>query len=131
MQEYAHQYLELINPHLKPRDPSVQFISSVTNKNIVEGAELGASYWVKNLVSPVKFSQAMSETIKLSTDSKIFLEVGPHSALAGPVRQILLAENSKDEYISVLTRGKDSCEEILRAVGQLFLQNYSVDFEKV
>lgn len=131
MKEYARQYLELISPHLKPRSPSVPFISSVTNQVIVEGAELGASYWVENLVSPVRFSQAMSQTIKLSADNKIFLEVGPHSALAGPIRQILMAENSKDEYVSVLTRGKDSYEESLRAVGQLYLQNYPVDFEKV
>ena len=131
MHKYARQYLELIGPHLKPRSPLVPFISSVTNQNIVKGAMLGASYWVENLLSPVKFSQAMSQTINLFTDNNIFLEVGPHSALAGPVRQILMAENSQDEYVSVLTRGKDSYEEILRAVGQLYLHNYPVDFEKV
>ena len=131
MQEYARQYHELIAPHLEPRNPGIPFISSVTNKDLAHGGELGAAYWVDNLVSPVKFAQALAGTIRASTESKVFLEVGPHSALAGPIRQILKAESSKDDYVSVLTRGKDSNEEVLRAVGQLYLLNHPVDLERV
>lgn len=130
MESLANQYLDLMSCHLNPRDPSVPFISSVTNQVINQGAELGPSYWVQNLVSPVKFSTAMSMAINFSTSKKIFLEIGPHSTLAGPIRQILKAENSSDEYVSVLTRGKDAYEEVLRAVGQLQLQNYPVNLEQ-
>jgi SAM-dependent methyltransferase len=131
MEGCADRYLDFISRHLKPRDPSVPFISSVTNQVIYKGAELGPSYWVQNLVSPVKFSTAMSLAINFSTSKKICVEIGPHSALAGPIRQILKAENSGDNYINVLTRGKDSHEEVLGAVGELQLQNYPVNLEQV
>ncbi|WYZ36126.1 hypothetical protein EsH8_XI_000009 [Colletotrichum jinshuiense] len=61
----------------------------------------------------------------------IFLEIGPHSALAGPIRQIVGAEKAKAEYISVLTRGKDSHQELLRAVGELWLHNQPVALDRV
>ncbi|TQN64570.1 Highly reducing polyketide synthase FUM1, partial [Colletotrichum shisoi] len=40
--------------------------------------------------------------------AKVFLGIGPQSALAGPIRQILAAKKVNAEYISVLTRGRDS-----------------------
>lgn len=107
----------------------IPFISSVTNKDLAHGCGLGASYWVDNLVSPVKFAQALAGAVHVFPGSKVFLEVGPHSSLSGPIRQILKAENSKDDYVSVLARGKNSHEEILRAVGQLYLLGQPVDFE--
>lgn len=129
MQEIAQDYLDLIAPHLQPRRPMIPFLSSVTNKDLAQGCELAASYWVDNLVSPVKFSQALAGCVHVFPGrSKVFLEVGPHSTLAGPVRQILKAENAKDDYVSVLTRGKNSHEEVLRALGQLYLLSQPVDF---
>lgn len=131
MRECARDYHDLIVSHLKPRSPVIPFISSVTNKDLSQGGDLGASYWVDNLVSPVKFSQALAGTVHVLPGSKVFLEVGPHSALAGPIRQILKAENSKDDYVSVLTRGKNSHEEVLRALGQLYLLGNPVNFARL
>lgn len=131
MESVASRYLNLMSPHIKPRDPSIPFVSSVTNQVISKGAELGPSYWVQNLVSPVKFHTAVSKAIHSFETDKVFLEIGPHSTLAGPIRQIIGAENSRDEYISVLTRNKDSHEEILRAIGQLWLHNYPVALDRL
>jgi SAM-dependent methyltransferase len=131
MEACADRYLELMGPYVKPHDPSVPFISSVTNQVICQGAELSPSYWVQNLVSRVKFSTSISQAINFSGSSKIFLEIGPHSTLAGPIRQILKIEKSSDEYVNVLSHDKDSHEEFLRAVGQLWLQNYPVALEQV
>lgn len=43
----------------------------------------------------------------------------------------MAAENIRAEYISVLTRGKDSHEEFLRTLGQLWMQNYPVSLDHV
>ncbi|KAH6715991.1 hypothetical protein BKA61DRAFT_720187 [Leptodontidium sp. MPI-SDFR-AT-0119] len=129
METVASRYLELMSPHLKPCDPSLPFFSSVTNKAISNGQGFGAAYWVQNLISPVKFNSALSKVINSSMGDNVFLEVGPHAALAGPIRQIMAAENIRAEYISVLTRGKDSHEEFLRTLGQLWMQNYPVSLD--
>lgn len=131
MRDLAQQYHDLITPYLAPKQPLVPFLSSVTKKALAAAEQFAASYWVDNLISPVRFSQALSLSLGLFSGSKVLVEIGPHSALAGPIRQILKAENSKDEYVSVLTRGKDSHEEVLRALGQLYLLNYPVDFDRL
>jgi SAM-dependent methyltransferase len=131
MKAPADQYLDFISPHLNPRNPTVPFFSSVTNQTISNATELGPSYWVQNLVSPVKFATAVSQATNSFEVNKTFLEIGPHSALAGPIRQILKAENSSDEYVNVLSRDKGSHGEVLRAVGQLWLQNYPVALDQV
>lgn len=134
MESVASRYLELLIPHIRARSPSIPFISSVSNKVISEGLDLGPSYWVQNLVSPVKFSTAVSKAIHSSTSNQTFLEIGPHAALAGPTRQIFGAETPKtneNEYLSVLNRDKDSHEEFLKAVGQLWLRNYPVAMDRL
>jgi len=112
-------------------DPAVPFYSSVTCKTIKSGEELGPEYWVNNLVSPVRFSTAVSQIVQQIPGRKTFLEIGPHSALAGPVRQILKSAKSSDEYLSVLTRGGNSHADVLNAVGQLWSANQPVDLAPV
>lgn len=131
MQVVASQYLDLLNPHIKPRNPKTPFVSSVTNQVISKASELGPEYWVQNLVSPVLFDGAVREILRSGKSEKAFLEIGPHSALAGPIRQILAAEKVNAEYTSVLTRGKDSHQELLRAVGEMWLHNQPVALNRV
>lgn len=132
MESVATRYLNLLGPHVRPQNPNSDFISTVAGHSVTDGSELGPSYWVQNLVSRVRFSTAVSNAVRSSQSNKIFLEIGPHSALAGPIRQILAAENTGDcEYISVLTRGKDSHEEFLRSLGQLWMNNYPLSLDQV
>ncbi|KAK7718985.1 Type I Iterative PKS [Diaporthe eres] len=127
MKELASQYLHLMPDVSTPKDPQVPFYSSVTCQKIRHGAELGTQYWVDNLTSPVRFSTAVDK-ILLEPGRKTFVEIGPHSSLAGPVRQILKAANATNaEYTSVLTRGQDSHASLLRALGELWSSNHSLD----
>lgn len=71
------------------------FVSSVTGK--VED-RIDASYWVKNLVQPVMFADALQVVLTLHADDKklkllpqAVIEVGPHAALKGPIKQIVEA----------------------------------------
>lgn len=131
MQAVASQYVDLLRPHVQPRDPKTPFFSSVTNQLICKGAELGPDYWAQNLVSPVLFSGAVSKALHTLNSEKAFLEIGPHSALAGPIRQILGAEKINAEYIATLIRGQDAHQELLRAVGELWLRNHPVALDRV
>lgn len=127
MKELASQYLHLMPDVSIPKDPKVPFYSSVTCQKICHGAELGTQYWVDNLTSPVRFSTAVDK-ILLEPGRKTFVEIGPHASLAGPIRQIFKGANATNvEYTSVLTRGQDSHASLLRALGELWSGNHSLD----
>jgi acyl transferase domain-containing protein/NADPH:quinone reductase-like Zn-dependent oxidoreductase/SAM-dependent methyltransferase len=116
---------------VQPNSP--MFVSSVTGNQIPVTQTLGADYWQSNLESPVLFRTAVANLLKRHSEkgnskNLLFLEVGPHSALQGPLRQILAQESMNAPYISCLLRGKNSEETLLSAVGQLYLQNVPVDY---
>ncbi|KAM5506985.1 Type I Iterative PKS [Microsporum canis] len=131
MQKIASLYLSKLRGNVSPSNPQTPFFSSVSCKRIHYGQDLGAEYWVQNLVSPVRFSTAVSNLVSAIQEPKTFLEIGPHSALAGPIRQILKAAQSSDAYINVLTRGKNSHAELLRSLGELWLTNHRLDLAAI
>lgn len=115
----------------------VKFFSSVTGNLKTSG--FGASYWTENLVSQVRFSSALQnladETAKTSPNrdsANIVVEIGPHSALQGPIRQTLSrVSDFKYSYYSPLLRGKDAAYTALSTVAGLFQLGYPVNLESV
>ncbi len=94
----------------------ITFYSSVTGTRKL--TDFGPSYWVSNLVSRVKFSAAsglVAEHLSAAGFSaNVLLEVGPHSALAGPLRQCLSDLKSfKYTYIPALVRKGERCDDHL------------------
>ncbi|KAF4624420.1 hypothetical protein G7Y89_g13751 [Cudoniella acicularis] len=94
---------------------------------------LGAKYWRQNLESPVLFHQAVSEMVtKVPVD--ILVEVGPHGALQGPLRQLSKMVNGDikfPEYLTAIVRGNDNVKDILTLAGSLFNKGYDVDLARV
>lgn len=113
----------------------VTFISSVTGTFKASG--FGSEYWVDNLVSPVRFSDAVQKFAKTHADThqhSIFIEIGPHSALAGPVRQCItgpLGTKISFEYYSVLQRKFDALTSTLTTAGRLFTHGMTLDLQAV
>ncbi|KAI0886112.1 ketoacyl-synt-domain-containing protein [Annulohypoxylon maeteangense] len=103
-------------------EPCIMY-SSVTGCP-VSWEELGPQYWVKNMVSPVLFADAMHQMLSLKSDRPtVILEISPHSTLQGPVKQILDVEEKlgqRPAYYSTLRRGKDAAVTTLDAVGNLW-----------
>ncbi|KAK4243208.1 hypothetical protein C7999DRAFT_36471 [Corynascus novoguineensis] len=121
-----------------------QMVSSVTNSVIPAGTLLDEEYWSRNLVSPVLFNQAVQTLLSDPAFSQVdvLVEVGPHSALAGPIKQIKEALNSSPvgnakskagvSYVPTLIRGEDSGARLLKVAGELFLRGYrQLDMESV
>ncbi|MCJ1395325.1 hypothetical protein MMC18_008209 [Xylographa bjoerkii] len=113
---------------------------SAVSGTLVEASELGPVNWVRNLVSPVLFSDAVSELLyPISLENQraekavdILLEIGPHPALEGPVGQIMKEHGIAEiGYRSVLTRGRNAIETTLATVGALFALGVAVDVAKV
>ncbi|KAI5217919.1 hypothetical protein AUEXF2481DRAFT_7276 [Aureobasidium subglaciale EXF-2481] len=117
---------------------SVIMFSSVTGHH-VEAKQLGPRYWVHNMVKPVEFSGAVHNLCH-HTPSKgsrsrkplvdVLVEIGPHSALQGPLKQIIKAESGKFAEvasISLLSRGRDARITTMEALGTLFQRAYPVN----
>ncbi|KAH6657141.1 BcBOA9 protein [Truncatella angustata] len=110
------------------------FISSVTGE-LKLNFQPGPEYWRENLESPVRFVQAVTRVTELEgLGINHIIEIGPHSALAGPIRQLRdkLGVSSRDlEYTATLVRGENSVTRLLDLVGALFIKGYPVDLARI
>ncbi|KAI4212601.1 MAG: hypothetical protein LQ351_004673 [Letrouitia transgressa] len=94
---------------------------------------LGPKYWRQNLESPVLFHQAVSELLT-QAPVDILVEIGPHSALMGPLRQLQKTLNTDikfPDYFSMITRNGDNVKDVLALAGNLFNKGYDIDVARV
>jgi len=127
----AYQHLDFVDHQW--RCPRRRMISSVTNAEVVDG-QICPEYWASNLTSRVLFNTAVSTLVRTAGLENIggFVEIGPHSALSGPFKQICLSNAFNGfSYIPTLLRNQDAAVNLLRAAGDLFLENYPVDMDSV
>ncbi|KAL9112432.1 MAG: hypothetical protein Q9227_003274 [Pyrenula ochraceoflavens] len=130
----------------------VEVFSSVTGKK-TSPHDLGPDYWVSNLLSQVKFAQAVSCLCLETTASgqtrrpktkpgaankakvDMLVEIGPHSALAGPIRQILQADSVLDkssiDYASSLVRKSSALDSTLALATALLCAGQALDLAAV
>jgi acyl transferase domain-containing protein len=116
----------------KPSSFQAVFFSSVFG-HATPWSMLGARYWRQNLESPVLFHQGVTEMLQ-NSPVDVLVEVGPHSALQGPLRQILktMSDGTKvPKYYTSMTRGSDNVTDVLTLAGTLFTQGYDVDLGRV
>ncbi|KAL4772444.1 hypothetical protein BDW60DRAFT_216463 [Aspergillus nidulans var. acristatus] len=113
------QYESCIGGAIEHKDKMLPLFSSVTTGTITKPTALDAAYWRRNLESPVLFSPAV-RSILTKSRCRTFIEIGPHSALSGPLQQIFRAVETKSElsYIPTLTRNEpDSHTQLLATAG--------------
>lgn len=132
MASAKEKYLQLLREENFPRAdlpgrPRALFVSSVTGKTLDDQDAFSPEYWGANLVSPVRFSTAITHLLGISGEGDLFLEIGPHSTLAGPLRQICGARSRPCNYITSQTRNSDSHVSLLSAFGRLYQENVSID----
>ena len=122
------------------------FYSSVTGSLASPKDLQTVEYWIKNLVSPVQFLQSITtmfaETTpgvkklgarKTSAPITELLEIGPHGALRGPLREIIgeLPRSNKINYETLLIRGVSATQTSLAAAGRLYCHGNGVDIAKI
>lgn len=143
LESIAAEYLDLmgeLSSQQVMKPPTM--ISSVTADVVAADELCSGQYWVRNLVSPVRFSdalvracvppdQARRKTAKESTQPQIddLLEIGPHCALQGPIRETLktLTKVKPIEYSSTLVRFVSAIESLPDALGRLHCGGHSID----
>lgn len=102
----------------------------MTGDDVVD--EAGPAYWRANLESPVLFSDVVEKL--LQTGPQHLIEIGPHSALELPIKQVRTKLNMAEDkvhYGSALYRGKNSVDTVLQLVGNLYLHGHTLSFDDV
>ena len=127
----ADDYREKLQSLDPPRSTVVKFHSSLYGK-LIDAPRLEPNYWVDNLTQSVRFSEAVSSMCQpidgFKTGVSLIIEIGPHSALAGPVKQILKATGRTEvSYLSALTRKRDAVEAALEMASTLFVKGLNLN----
>ena len=123
----------------------VIYSSPVTGDRLSSNAQISSpAHWVKNMIQPVEFLDSLTNLCLSSTlPSKqaitpssvdILLEVGPHAALQGPIRQTISQPHLKDKgivYLSCLRRREDAIGTMQSMVCRLLESGYPVSLGPV
>ncbi|CAI7653198.1 unnamed protein product [Penicillium pancosmium] len=139
MQPFADEYLAALRQILTQGhfDSELIYSSPVTGA-WASGDEVSrAEHWVQNMLQPVLFLDSLTN-LCLSSESQqqidVILEVGPHSALAGPIRQTMglpAFERKGTSYLSCLSRGKNAVETMQTLAASLYGRGSNVDLGAV
>ncbi|CAN8099325.1 unnamed protein product [Discula destructiva] len=125
----------------------VAFSSPVTGGRVLDLATLAQSrHWVDSLVHPVQFvdaftdmvlgqgDQDLSSPVSPSPNVDVVVEVGPHTALGGPIQEILaLAEfqGLQIPYYGCLVRKTSAQDSMQTLAAGLLREGYPVDMDAV
>lgn len=125
MKNVAEAYLNAIEAIKPATTGTATFFSSVTGE-IAEPADLGPAYWVQNLTSTVLFANALG---KMCADDEsrpnMLMELGPHSALKGPILDTLKgvgSSASKIGYAPTVVRNIEPSQSVLDAAGAAYVR---------
>lgn len=140
MQEIAASYLAALETlELHPiRSKSISFYSSLTGKG-TSTEVLDAEYWCRNMTNPVLFCQSCQEMLVAGQNDTnranvdIVVEVGPHSSLKSPVKDIFKTNKCADKitYLPSLLRHTDGLVAVQQLVSDLFALGSLVDIPAV
>ncbi|KAF4589051.1 Polyketide synthase [Ophiocordyceps camponoti-floridani] len=135
MELVAEEYTRSIKD-IKATEGSTKtsFFSSLQGKALDSPSSLTAEYWRDNLVKPVLFSSAL-EALCREAEPTVLVEIGPHAALEGPIKQVLREMGDKVassiKYCPTLVRNKDATASALQTAGRLFVMGQPIRFEEV
>ena len=133
MHAISSEYLRLMGSlesgTISSKGVETTMTSSITGKPVSPSLLSNAKYWVDNLVSPVRFTEALKTMVSQAPlPFSDVLEIGPHSTLRRPIQDTLNEEHSTGPigYISVLNKNKPAFVALLECVGHLFSRGYSI-----
>ncbi|KAK7221935.1 hypothetical protein V2G26_009938 [Clonostachys chloroleuca] len=137
----ADEYCTLMGTLESGEIEQIPMVSSVSGRRVLPAELANAQYWVNNMVSPVRFTDALQTLTQKSSTLKVglsgfsdIIEVGPHPALRRPVLDTIGQEGNRKKqirYTGILHRSRPAVETTLEAVGQLFCLGHQVSISSV
>jgi acyl transferase domain-containing protein/acyl carrier protein len=112
---------------IHPRPATIPIFSTATGA-AVTGPELDATYWWRNMRSPVRFAAAVDALGR--ADHDVFLEISAHPVLAGSIRKCLAGAKKEGLVLPSLRRDEPEREVLLHSLGKLYTSGYPVDWHR-
>ncbi|CAG9990181.1 unnamed protein product [Clonostachys byssicola] len=139
MQPFAKDYRAALAEvlHQAGEFEDVLYSSPVTGGVVQDASEIARpEHWVKNMVQPVLFTDSLTNMCQVNGSQNVdtIIEIGPHSALRGPMRQTWSEPEFKGmqfSYTSCLVRKQDAVQSIQALISTLINQGYPVDLGSV
>ena len=119
---------------------NVIYSSPVTGGRITSAKQLAQpEHWVGSLVQPVQFVKSFTDMVlgekgDASSNVDVVLEVGPHTALGGPVKEILGKpefEGVSVAYVGSLVRNEDARESMLTMAMNLLKKGLEINLPQL
>ncbi|KAG9235236.1 hypothetical protein BJ875DRAFT_399470 [Amylocarpus encephaloides] len=146
MEDISDAYQGLIHDitpgSLSTNQPTLKFFSSVTGRLATREQLASPIYWVANMVSKVNFSAALSELCRDQSSIRsgqngspglCLIEVGPHSALRRPIKEILgvTPASGSTSYHCTLQQEVDACKSLVELAGSLYCLGHSIGMQAI
>ncbi|KAI8228699.1 Highly reducing polyketide synthase gloL [Colletotrichum sp. SAR 10_86] len=112
----------------------ITLLIKAAHKGSMAAVGLGRSQVQKFLRPGVMIGFLFSTAVESVLDdfkSAAFVEMGPHSALAGPIRQILHSKGRVAQYVPTLVRNEDAVSCVLKTAGELWSVGASIELAAV
>ena len=104
--------------------PKLPLYSTVSGRRITSPQT--SDYWNRNMRQTVLFSQALDGMIQDGFNR--FIEIGPHTVLAGSIRDALFRTGTEGETVAALKRGEADIPHICSSIGELFNSGADLDW---
>ncbi|KAL3424012.1 beta-ketoacyl synthase domain-containing protein [Phlyctema vagabunda] len=135
MGDISNAYEALLDQDFVPqvrKSKDVTLFSSVLGRSMDVPAD--TAYWKANMVSPVRFDEAVEAMLTQINGANFLIEIGPSGALAGAIAQIKKkqpAQGAGIQYCTSLSRGQLAINSLFDTAGKIFLAGGMVDLHRV
>lgn len=126
MEPFKEELFDVLKD-IELQSTSLPLYSTVSGKQI-DGKELNADYWWKNVREPVYFAHATDELI--NDGYNVFVEIGPHPVLASSISECLMKQGLKATILTSMKRGAPERATVLESLGALYTLGYQISWEQ-
>ncbi|HWM07841.1 MAG TPA: beta-ketoacyl synthase N-terminal-like domain-containing protein, partial [Solirubrobacteraceae bacterium] len=112
---------------IEPRSGSMTLLSTVTGEAI-DGTELDAGYWYRNLREPVRFEQAIRDLIDQGLG--VFVEASPHPVVATAVSETAEDAGRAVTVVGSLRRDEGGLGRFARSLAEAWVGGAKVGWDR-
>jgi len=113
---------------VRPGSGDSHFYSTVTG-GLLDGRQLHAAYWARNLRVPVQFHAACEGALR--DGSRAFVEISPHPILTPSLRQAALDTSMGALVVPSLRRDQDERRALLQSAGELYTAGCDLEWPAI
>ncbi len=113
---------------LSPAETRVPLLSTVTGAHI-DGMELDADHWWRNIRSPVLFDRIFEQ---LPDDGEaLYIQIGPHPVLSTAIYENLAQHNRTGHALASLRRDRGAWDVLLGSVAKCYVHGHEIHWERL